>query len=239
MRFRGNPVGAPTLDRQRGIHFSPEVLSNKLVLLDCDSTLSAIEGIDELARLRGAETFAAVEQMTKAAMEGGTPMEAVFARRLELIRPTLSELALVGSQYISQVEPTAKETVAQLQEEGWQVAIVSGGFTQAIMPLANYLGIGHVEAVTLRFDERGVYTGFEPGSPTAQTKGKNAVARRLRAEWSAERVVMVGDGASDLEVKGDADLVVGFGGFAVREKVKAEADAFITRLSELPLLLRH
>ena len=48
---------------------------------------------------------------------------------------------------------------------------------------------------------------------------------------------MVGDGASDLEVKGDADRVIGFGRYAVRAKVKAGADAFITRLSDLPPLL--
>jgi phosphoserine phosphatase len=45
---------------------------------------------------------------------------------------------------------------------------------------------------------------------------------------------MVGDGASDLEVKGDADKVIGFGRYAVRAKVKAGADAFITALAELP-----
>jgi phosphoglycolate phosphatase-like HAD superfamily hydrolase len=49
---------------------------------------------------------------------------------------------------------------------------------------------------------------------------------------------MVGDGASDLEVQGDVDFVVGFGGYAVREKVKLGADAFINRLSELPTLLQ-
>jgi len=48
---------------------------------------------------------------------------------------------------------------------------------------------------------------------------------------------MVGDGASDLEVQGDVDFVVGFGGYAVREKVKQGADAFILSFSELPALL--
>ncbi len=206
----------------------------KLVLLDCDSTLSAIEGIDELARLRGEQTFAAVESMTRAAMEGGTPMEAIFARRLSLIRPTLQELESIGAKYIEHVEPSARETVAQLQQAGWIVAIVSGGFTQAILPLAEYLGISRVEAVTLEFDQAGEYTGFGADSPTAQTRGKNVVAGRLRAEFNANKMVMVGDGASDLEVKGDVEFVVGFGGYAVREKVRAEADAFITRLSELP-----
>jgi len=46
--------------------------------------------------------------------------------------------------------------------------------------------------------------------------------------------VMVGDGASDLEVKGDVDKVIGFGRYVVRPKVKAGADAFIMSLAELP-----
>jgi len=215
------------------------VTTSKLVLLDCDSTLSAIEGIDELGRLRGAETFAAVEEMTRAAMEGGTPMEAIFARRLALIRPTQAELLAIGSQYIANIEPSAKATVENLRVTGWKVAIVSGGFTQAIQPLANYLGVELVEAVLLEFDAHGAYAGFSPSSETARTQGKNAVARRLRASFEARLAVMVGDGASDLEVKGDVDLVVGFGGYAVREKVKAGADAFIHSLAELPAILRR
>jgi len=184
-------------------------------------------------RIRGEATFAAVESMTRAAMEGGTAMEAIFARRLELINPTKAELESIGAQYIAHVEPSARETITQLQNSGWTVVIVSGGFTQAIRPLADFLGIERVEAVTLQFDGAGSYIGFEADSPTARTKGKNEVARRLCEEFNAGKSVMVGDGASDLEVKGDVDLVVGFGGYAVREKVKAGADAFIMRLSEI------
>ena len=49
-------------------------MATKLVLFDCDSTLSAIEGIDELGRLRGPKVFQEIEGMTNAAMNGGTPM---------------------------------------------------------------------------------------------------------------------------------------------------------------------
>ena len=68
----------------------------KLLLLDCDSTLSAIEGIDELARVRGDAVFAAVEQMTADAMDGRIRVEDVFARRLELIRPHREHFAAIG-----------------------------------------------------------------------------------------------------------------------------------------------
>jgi len=90
-------------------------VATKLLLLDCDSTLSSIEGIDELGRLRGPETFKAVEDMTNAAMDGGTPMEAIFAKRLDIIKPTKAELEAIGAKYIATVEPTAKATLDQLR----------------------------------------------------------------------------------------------------------------------------
>ena len=208
-------------------------MATKLLLLDCDSTLSSIEGIDELGRLRGPETFKAVEDMTNAAMNGGTPMEAIFAKRLDIIKPTAAELAAIGAKYIATVEPTAVASLAQLRAVGWKIAIVSGGFTQAIRPLADFLGIERVEAVALKFHADGSYAGFDDSCPTCRTKGKNVVARRLRAEHQAAHVVMVGDGASDLEVKGDADLVVGFGRYVQRPKVVAGADKFVHSLAEL------
>ena len=212
-------------------------MATKLLLLDCDSTLSAIEGIDELGRLRGPEVFKAVEDMTNAAMNGGTPMEAIFAKRLDMIKPTLAECESIGAKYIAHIEPTAVASLKQLRQAGWTIVIVSGGFTQIIQPLAKVLGIDRVEAVVLKFHADGSYAGYDESCPTSKTKGKNVVARKLRAEFKADRVIMVGDGASDLEVKGDADHVIGFGRYAERTKVKAGADAFIYALSDLAAVI--
>ena len=212
-------------------------MPTKLLLLDCDSTLSAIEGVDELGRLRGPAVFKAVEDMTNAAMNGGTPMEEIFAKRLNMIKPTLAELQAIGTKYIATVEPTAVETLEKLRAAGWKIAIVSGGFTQAIMPLAKFLGVARVEAVVLKFNEDGTYAGFDETCPTSKSKGKNMIARRLRADFKAQTVVMVGDGASDLEVKSDVDKVIGFGRYVVRPKVKAGADAFVMSLADLPGVL--
>ena len=212
-------------------------MATKLLLFDCDSTLSAIEGIDELGRLRGPEVFKAVEEMTTKAMDGSTPMESIFAKRLDMIKPTLKELESIGQKYIQEVEPTALDTIKKLKAAGWTVIIVSGGFTQAIRPLAQYLGIERVEAVELRFNADGSYAGYVESCPTAKSKGKNVVAIKLRDEFKAYQTVLVGDGASDLEVKGDVDKMIGFGRYTARPKVKAGADAFITSLDQLISLL--
>ena len=212
-------------------------MATKLLLFDCDSTLSAIEGIDELGRLRGPEVFKAVEDMTTKAMDGSTPMESIFAKRLDMIKPTLKELESIGQKYIQQVEPTAADTIKKLKAAGWTVIIVSGGFTQAIRPLAQYLGIERVEAVELRFNADGSYAGYVESCPTAKSKGKNVVVLKLRDEFKAYQMILVGDGASDLEVKGDVDKMIGFGRYTARPKVKAGADAFITSLDQLISLL--
>lgn len=209
----------------------------KLLVIDCDSTLSAIEGVDELARVRGAETFAAVEAMTHDAMDGRLAVEAVFGKRLEIIQPAAADVAAVGQRYIDTVEPTAVATLAQLRERGWTPIILSGGFRPAIRPLADFLHVERVEAVDLSFDESGAYTGYDESYPTTRSGGKPEVIRQLKAELQPSCVVMVGDGVSDLETRGEVDRFVGFGRYVARAKVKAEAEAFVTALAELTQLL--
>ena len=210
----------------------------RLILFDCDSTLSSLEGVDELARLRGPEIFAASEAMTNAAMDGSISVESVFGRRLDLIQPSVEHVDAVARQYLETMEPTARATVAALRDRGWMPVIVSGGFRRAIRPLADQLGIERVEAVDLYFDPAtGAYRGFDTAFPTTRSGGKPEVVRRLRAELDPARVVMVGDGASDLEAKPEVDLFVGFAGYVRRTRVLREAHAVIEQLAQLPPLL--
>lgn len=213
------------------------VSAPKLLIFDCDSTLSSIEGIDELARVRGADIFKRVEEMTNEAMDGKIPVEAVFGRRLQIILPEAQHVAQVGQQYIDTIEPDAKAVIEAARVAGWTPMIISGGFRQAIRPLANFLGIERVEAVDLFFDENGRYHGFDESYPTTRSGGKPEVINQLRRELNPSKIVMIGDGVSDLETKPVVDLFVGFGRYMAREKVRLNASAFISRLSDLPALI--
>ncbi len=209
----------------------------KLICFDCDSTLSSIEGIDELARLRGPEICRQVVALTEDAMNGKIRIEEIFGLRLEAIRPTREDAAAVGRGYLGALEPTAKATVDAVKGLGWTPVIISGGFRQAIRPLADFLGISRVEAVDLFFSADGAYAGYDAGYPSTRSGGKVDIIEGLRSEFRPERVVMVGDGVSDLETLPAVDLFIGFGGFATRERVKREAAAFVTTLAAVPALL--
>jgi len=208
-------------------------MAAKLIVFDCDSTLSAIEGVDELARLRGEETFREVKALTDKAMNGEIAINDVFGARLNVIRPTRAMCAQIGQLYLETIEPTAKAIIAALRASGWEVAILSGGFAPCIVPLAQELGVTRIEAVPLFFNADGTYAGFGEDYPTTRNGGKPEVIIRLKHELSPAKTIMVGDGVSDLETLGEVDTFVGYGGYAARPAVKDKAPHFVMKLADL------
>ncbi len=204
----------------------------KLLFIDCDSTLSTIEGIDELGRAKGDEVFAQVVALTHAAMNGEVPINEVFSRRMEMIRPDRVLCDQVAALYVATLVPGVDEFIRELKNDGWLPVILSGGFAPLILPLAKLLGIDHVEAVPLYFDENGDYTDFGRDYPTTRNLGKNEVIREWKEAFLPERVVMIGDGVSDLETKPDVDLFVGFGGVVARPRVQQGCDYWLTDMHD-------
>jgi phosphoserine phosphatase len=203
----------------------------RTVLLDCDSTLSAIEGIDELA----VHCRADVERLTDDAMRGRIPLEQVYGRRLELVQPTRAALEALGRQYVARLVPDARETVGALQAAGVDVRIISGGLLPAVLAAASALGIAsdHVMAVDIAFNDDGSYAGFDGSSPLAANGGKRNAIERWRVERPA---MMVGDGNTDLEARPVVDMFVAFAGVVERPSVVSAADAVIRANSLAPLL---
>ena len=197
------------------------------VIFDCDSTLSSIEGIDELAAIKhcGGEIAA----LTNQAMNGEVPLEAVYRKRLDLIRPARRDLEKIAERYLATPTPGAAETIARLKTAAISVAIVSGGLREAIVPLARALDVAenNVFAVALDFDAEDHYRGIHP-TPLTTATGK----RRVVADWKVDnglgRVYLIGDGMSDVAARGadGADIVIGYGGVVRRETVEKAADFF-------------
>ncbi len=207
----------------------------KLLFLDCDSTLSAIEGIDELARLSDPAIFDEVVNLTNAAMNGDVPLNQVFKKRMEIIRPSLEMVRIVSQCYLDHIVSGAEKLIQHAREQGWTPIILSGGFEPIIRPFADQLGIEHVEAVPLYFDASGNYAGYGEDYPTTRNLGKNEIIQQWKRAMLPEKVIMIGDGTSDLETQPDVDLMIGFGGVVSRDKVKQGAGTWITQLDDLLL----
>ena len=207
----------------------------RTVLFDCDSTLSAIEGIDELA----VHCRDDVEQLTNAAMRGRIPLEEVYGRRLQLVQPTRARVEALGREYVARLVPDAADAVAALHAAGVEVRIISGGLLPAVLAVARAVGVdaGRVAAVDIRFNADGSYAGFDTTSALTMSGGKLTTIER----WAVDRpAMMVGDGTTDLEAKPVVDFFLAFAGVVERPNVVNAADAVVranSLASVLPLVL--
>jgi phosphoserine phosphatase len=201
------------------------------VVLDVDSTVTRIEGIDWLATLRGPQVAVKVAELTRLAMNATTSLEEVYGERLKHVSPTSADVESLSRAYIAAIAPGCRESIAALHKAGVRVILVSGGIREAILPLAEHLDVdaGDLHAVGVRFSG-GQYAGFDRGSALASSKGKRVVVEHLRLP---RPILAVGDGATDVEMKPVVDQFAAFTGFVRRHAVMREADVEVKSFEEL------
>jgi phosphoserine phosphatase len=210
------------------------------VFFDCDSTLTAVEGIDVLAESVGKRWR--VQVLTQAAMEGERDLEAVYARRLRAVKPTREQVRDIRRSYKRHAVEDAALVIAALHALGHEVYIISGGLAEPVEEFGVYLGVPRerIRAVGISYnqlsgdwwnsnksDQSGheEYLNYQEGALTV-SDGKAQIIRELLGRQRG-RSLLVGDGNSDLLAGQAVDLFVGDGGVVVRPRVLAQAPAFI------------
>lgn len=208
------------------------------IIFDCDSTLCAIEGIDILADRKNIAEQIAV--LTNQAMDGLVALDAVYEKRLQLIKPCYNDVMALSDDYISSLVTDARYVVQTLISAGANVFIVSGGLYQPIARLAQSLNIPeqNVFAVELNYPQyqpEKTYLSIKE-TPLTTSEGKSTIVNAIKAKHPG-RTILIGDGASDAVTKDNVDLFIGYGGIVKREKVAQVADLFFNQISLLPLLI--
>ncbi|MEY9871143.1 phosphoserine phosphatase [Streptacidiphilus sp. MAP12-33] len=181
--------------------------AKRLVVMDVDSTLIQDEVIELFAAHAGCEER--VAEVTAAAMRG----ELDFA---ESLRARVALLEGLDAGVVDKVRaevrltPGARTLIRTLKRLGYQVGIVSGGFTQVTDDLAERLGLDFAAANTLEVAD-GRFTGRVVGD-IVDRAGKATMLRRFAAEAGVplEQTVAIGDGANDLDMLNTAGLGVAF-----------------------------
>mmetsp|Transcript_29299 Transcript_29299/g.67458 ORF Transcript_29299/g.67458 Transcript_29299/m.67458 type:complete len:299 (+) Transcript_29299:69-965(+) len=213
------------------------IRSADAICFDVDSTVITTEGIDTLAKHFGVHNE--VANLTAAAMNGELEFGEAMAMRLHAIQPT--RLGIEECLELERPELTTgiDELVDTLHNLGKDVYLVSGGFTIMIEPIADMLNIPrtNIWANDLVFDTAGAYKGFDRKRPTSRSGGKSEVVNILKQRYGYEAVVMIGDGATDMDARPPASAFIGYGGVQVRQRVKAGADWFVTSWSDISAIL--
>ncbi len=217
------------------------------VIFDCDSTLSAVEGIDLLAG--DAETRKQVIDLTNAAMSGVTPLNQVYGKRLELISPTRQAIRELAKTYSEHAIPDCQITIRALMDTGCDVYIVSGGLLEPVLEFGVSMGVpaSHIRAVEVQYDQLDGqwwesqnletdqrYLTYRHGD-LAESDGKAKIITELLRDKSGASL-LVGDGVSDLLARNAVSLFVGYAGVEARTRGCNEAAIHFSAPSLLPLL---
>lgn len=214
----------------------PQALTPRFstVVLDVDSTLTGVEGIDWLAGRRDPETAMFVRHLTDDAMNGRLALEDAYALRLERIAPTRGDVDALVQAYRAQVAAGAAAAITQLRRSGVRVIAISGGLREAVVPLCRAVSLvdANVFAVDVQWNPRGMYAGFDRASPLVSQDGKAEILRGLALPGP---VLAVGDGSTDLAMKtaGAADTFAAYTEFVNRPSVVLAADHVLASFDEL------
>lgn len=221
------------------------------IIFDCDSTLSAIEGIDHLAAQP--DTKQEIVTLTNAAMDGEMALDAVYGKRLELISPSRQAVLELAQHYLTHIVPGARQVISNLIEIGCDVYIVSGGLIEPVKEFGVSLGVPavNIRAVEIEYDQlSGKWWQSNQQSPEkthnqrylayrhselSESDGKAKIIQQLIGGKTGASL-LVGDGVSDLMARNAVDLFVGFGGVVTRERVLHDAPIFIQSKSLFQLL---
>ncbi|WP_314172956.1 phosphoserine phosphatase SerB [Streptomyces winkii] len=181
--------------------------AQRLVVMDVDSTLIQDEVIELFAAHAGCEDE--VAEVTARAMRGELDFEQSLHARVALLKGL--DVSVVDKvRKDVRLTPGARTLVRTLKRLGYQVGIVSGGFTQVTDALQEELGLDFAAANTLEVVD-GKLTGRVTGD-IVDREGKARLLRRFASEAGVPlaQTVAIGDGANDLGMLNAAGLGVAF-----------------------------
>jgi phosphoserine phosphatase len=181
---------------------------HRLVVMDMDSTLIAIECIDEIADMVGVKPQVAA--ITEAAMRGELDFASALRRRVALLEG-LEESALqrVYDERLT-LSPGAEVMLDGMRSAGLKTLLVSGGFTFFTERLQRRLGLDRAVANVLEI-EGGRLTGRVLGE-IVDAQRKATELRRMCSELGVgpNQAIAIGDGANDLAMMAAAGVGIAF-----------------------------
>jgi phosphoserine phosphatase len=181
----------------------------RMLLADMDSTMIGEECVDELADFIGQK--ARVAAITERAMRGEIEFAPALRERVTLLAGLpASVVEEVMAKRIT-LTPGGRTLVQTMRRHGAYTCLVSGGFTVFTARIAALIGFHENRGNRLIIGDDGRFAGTV-AEPVLGRDAKLETLRELRCKLglAPTDTLVVGDGANDLKMIGEAGLGVAF-----------------------------
>lgn len=179
-----------------------------LCVMDMDSTLIAIECIDEIADMMGIKPQ--IAEITEAAMRGELDFAESLKKRVALLKG-LDESALqrvIDERF--KLNPGVLDWIKACKAHHIKTMVVSGGFNFFANHLKKLLGLDYAVSNVLEI-VGGKLTGKIVGDIVdAQRKAHELVKLRDQLGLTASQTIAIGDGANDLKMMAVAGVGIAY-----------------------------
>lgn len=180
----------------------------KLIAMDMDSTLLAIESIDEIADMQ--QIKPQVAAITVQTMRGEISFEESLTRRTALLRGVHQDALQKVYDERVKLSPGAERMLQLAKRSGVKTMVISGGFTFFTERIKTKLQLDFAAANVLEI-ENDRLTGKVAGEIIGR-EGKAQVLKQVCAELGVrrEQVIAIGDGANDLAMLAEAGVGIAY-----------------------------
>ncbi len=187
---------------------SIQLASFGLVAMDMDSTLLAVESIDEIADMHGIKPQ--VAEITQRTMRGEIVFEESLRQRTALLHGLEEEALQKVYDTRVRLSPGAEKMLQRMKAAGIRTMVISGGFTFVTDRIKAKLNLDYAAANTLEIAD-GKLTGRVLGKIIG-AEGKAEVLKKVSEELGLKReqIIAIGDGANDLKMMDEAGVSIAY-----------------------------
>lgn len=207
--------------------------NKRLIFFDMDSTLVDMEVIDELASRAG--VYREVARITEKAMRGDFDFEESLRQRVALLKG-LKEADLRDVRDHMRLSEGVEDLATTLKWLGYRLGVVTGGFDYFSEYIKDKLGFDFAHANRLEIKE-GALTGKIIGD-VVDAAGKARIVNQTACDHGIllDQTVVVGDGANDSLMLGQAGLAIAYNAKKALDRV-ANVSLGKTRMTHIYHLL--
>lgn len=207
-------------------------------IFDFDSTIIKLESLDELIKnsCNSVEVDKNVEKITNLGMNGKISFQESLEKRIKIVNLRKSSLNFVIDLIKKNITDGFFDLISKLKKYG-EIFIVSGGFFDLIFPVSEILKIKkeNIFANDFIFDNSENIIGFDRSNKLSSNMGKVKVVEEIISKNNFQKIFMIGDGYTDLEVALNIKSLIfcGFGQNIKRENVIKNSNLFFNTTNEL------